>query len=323
MDQPAALLISLEVGEEERRALAEVLPDIPWTPIDPGHGVAGREARALLVGNARLELVGWSSSLSPKLELVQCAHTGLDRFPFELFPDPIRVAGNGGAYAPFVAERALALILALGHHVTANLAAVREGRLRPAMENQFLAGANVLILGYGEIGRELSGRLAACGAEVSAVSRTGGNESGVARMSPARELVEAVRTADVVLDCRPLTAATRGTIDRAAFAAMKPTARFVNVGRAGTVDEAALYERLVSVPTFSAALDVWWDEQYATGQVSSRFPFAQLPNFLGTPHNAGLGPGSWERGIRWALRNLRRFFDGDTVRYVADRAEYA
>ncbi len=53
-------------------------------------------------------------------------------------------------------------------------------------------------------------------------------------------LHEALADADHVLDALPLTDATRGLFDAAAFAAMRPRARFFNVGRGATVDEHGL-----------------------------------------------------------------------------------
>jgi phosphoglycerate dehydrogenase-like enzyme len=51
--------------------------------------------------------------------------------------------------------------------------------------------------------------------------------------------------ADVVVNAMPLTPQTHHLFDGAAFAAMRPTARFVNVGRGATVDEHALVSALL------------------------------------------------------------------------------
>lgn len=323
MASDARLLVGFTPESSDAEAVARELPGIPWVSAEEAPVELWRPIEAMLLGNARRELPNWKPADTPRLRFVQCMHTGLDNFPFARFDASVAIAGNVGAYAPFVAERAVALLLEAGHRLGANHAAVRAGVLRPAVENHYLAGSRVVILGFGAIGAEVARRVGAAGAIVEAVTRSGARPEGVARAYAADQLTEAVAAADAVIECRPLTNATRGTIDARVLGAMRPDAVFVNIGRAGTVDEAALYERLRRTPTFTAALDVWWSEDYASGRLRTDHPFVELPNFLGTPHNAALGPGATERGFRTALTNLRRFFDGEVPRSLADRREYS
>jgi len=141
-------------------------------------------------------------------------------------------------------------------------------------------------------------------------------------MFPAQRLVEAVGEGDFVFECRPLTRSTEGTIDEKVLGSMRPAAVFVNVGRAGTVQEEALYRHLAAHPDFRAALDVWWHEDFAGGRLDQKFPFAELPNLVGTPHSAGFGPGVEAYVLDRALRNLARFFSGEEPQYIVDRSEY-
>lgn len=322
MGTDPTLLIGFLPEPSEAAILAEALPTTRWVS-----GVASRAAEwgsieALLIGNLHRELPNWGPRDTPSLRFVQCLHTGLDTFPFERFAPSIWIAGNGGAYAPFVAERAIALLLEAGHHLAANHAAVRAGTLRPAPANRFLVGSRVLILGFGAIGQEVARRAIAGGATVDAVTRDGRAIDGIELVFPAAALERAVSGADAIVDCRPLTARTRATIDARVLAAMRPDACFVNVGRAGTVDRSALRARLQSTPTFTAAVDVWWTEDYANGRLAEGPEFGDLPNFLGTPHNAAIGPGARARGFQTAVANLRRFFAGERPRSIADRDEY-
>ncbi len=141
-------------------------------------------------------------------------------------------------------------------------------------------------------------------------------------MFPASQLGAALARADVAIDCRPLTVATRNSVGAAELRGMKPNAIYVNVGRAGTVDEAALFAHLKSHPDFRAGLESWWLEDYAKGTLGSQFPIAALPNVIGTPHNAGFVTGSRAGVLNSALDNLARFFAGQPPRFVADPAEY-
>jgi phosphoglycerate dehydrogenase-like enzyme len=200
---------------------------------------------------------------------------------------------------------------------------VRTGRLRPPPELRAMVGSTAVILGFGEIGRAIARRLAGLEAHVLGLNRTGQPAPECERMFSANQLREAVTAGDFVFEVRPFTRATARSFGTAELEAMRPNAVFVNVGRAGTVDEEALYRHLQAHPEFRAALDVWWDEDYSRGTLSTRFPFASLPNFTGTPHLAGFGPDSEQRALRLALENLARFFRDGQPRYVADRREYA
>jgi phosphoglycerate dehydrogenase-like enzyme len=142
-------------------------------------------------------------------------------------------------------------------------------------------------------------------------------------MYPADRLREAVAQGDFIFEARPLTNLTAGSIGKAELESMRPEAIFVNVGRAGTVDEEALYRHLERHPSFRAGLDVWWNEDYEHGALPSRFPFSQLPNFVGTPHSAGVAPGAEPRVLRLALENLARYFHDGHPAHVVDRREYS
>jgi len=316
------LLVSCAESPELRQALERILPagDVVFA----GRDAVGPwpEIEAWLLGSVERELPHWTPDRTPRLRFVQRLFTGLDGLPFERFPASVEVAGNVGAFAPFVAEHAVALLLALSHHVVANAQKVRDGRLRPPLSNLYLIDRTVLLLGYGAIAREVADRLRPFGARLEGLSRTGDPVPELARMHAADHLAEALAAADVVIDCRPLTQATRGSLDTAALARMRPSAIYVNIGRAGTVDEAALFEHLSRHPEFRAGLDVFWDEDYESGALRTRFPFAALPNFLGSPHVAGVGAQPRTRAISMAVENLGRFFRGERPRFIADRTEY-
>ncbi len=317
------LLVTLRPREAIDRAIGQRLPDLPWVYADRSTPAEWIAVEAMLVGSLERESAAFDVTATPRLSIVQRIYTGLDGFPFDRFPSTIRIAGNVGAYAPFVAEHALALALALSRDLLTAHARVRAGQLRPAPAQRLLFGRTAVILGFGEIGRAIAERLAGFGTEVLGVNRTGRMSPGCRAMYPVDHIAEALALADFVFDARPLTRSTRGSLGSELLAAMRPDAVYVNVGRAATVDEEALYRHLRDHPEFRAALDVWWDEDFARGTVTSRFPFTDLPNFLGTPHSAGLGPGVDNSVLATALENLARHFRGEEPRYLADPTEYS
>lgn len=316
------LLVALRPREEVGRVLRGRLPEVECQYVSEGPPLAWEGVEALLLGSVERDLSPVDIASMPRLRFVQRVYTGMDGVPFERFPDRVRFAGNVGAYAPFVAEHAVALALAAARELPRAHSLAMSGTLRPAPVQRLLWGRTAVILGYGEIGRGIANRLAGFGTRILGLNRTGRMAPGCLGMFPADRLVDAVKEGDFVFDTRPLTRSTEGTIDGSVLSAMRPTAVFVNVGRAGTVQEEALYRHLSSHPGFRAALDVWWTEDYLRGRIEHRFPFADLPNFVGTPHSAGFGPGVESYVLERAVANLRRFFDGQQPRYIVDRKEY-
>jgi phosphoglycerate dehydrogenase-like enzyme len=314
--------VALKPRPSFAEAIAAQVPRVAWgyaEAVAPGDRAP---VEALLIGSVQRELGRFEASTMPHLRFVQRLYTGLDGVPFSQFPDSVQVAGNVGGYAPFVAEHAVALLLAVRRDLLPSHRMVAEGRLRPPPEPPGLWGSTVLILGYGAIGREVAARLSGHGVHVVGLNRSGRMAPGVESMFPADRLGEALVEADAVVDARPLTRSTRGSIGGAQLQLMRPTATYVNVGRAAVADEEALYRHAREHPEFRVALDVWWEEDHAQGRLGQRFPWTELPNFLGTPHCASWVPGAEEHALRAALDNLARFFRGETPMHLADRREY-
>ncbi len=323
MDAPEPrLLISVARRNDVGERVAEQLRGVPWSYLAETPPARRRSVEAMLVGGYSDELKEFDPATTPRLRFVQRLFTGSDGFPFGRFPADVRFAGNVGAFAPFVSEHAVLLALAAARDLPAGREMVREGRLRPAPEQRTLTGRTAVILGFGEIGRAIAERLRPFEMSIVGVSRRGDPVDGVAEMFPADRFREALPLGDYVFEVRPLTNLTAGSIGAAELASMRPEAVLVNVGRAGTIDEEALYRHLESHPRFRVAIDVWWNERFTNGTLLSRFPFASLPNFLGTPHSAGNVPGADERAIRLAAENLARYFQTGRPAHVLDRSEY-
>jgi len=316
------LLVALRPREETAEVLATQLPGIPWQYTRDGTPEDWQSAEAMLLGSVERDLGDRDVRNLPMLRFIQRLYTGMDGVDFGRFPETALLAGNVGAYAPFVAEHAVALALAAAREIPRSGTLVAEGTLRPPPVQRLLWGRTAVILGYGEIGRAIAERLAGFGTRVLGLNRSGRMAPGCSGMFPADRLAVAVAEGDFVFDTRPLTRSTEGTIDASVLAAMRTDAVFVNVGRAGTVQESALYDHLRGHPDFRAALDVWWDEDYVNVRIGHRFPFSTLPNFVGTPHSAGFGPGVEAYVLERAALNLRRFFAGEKPRHIIDRAEY-
>jgi (S)-sulfolactate dehydrogenase len=113
--------------------------------------------------------------------------------------------------------------------------------------------------------------------------------------------------ADIVSVHVPLLPATRGLIDAAALAAMKPGAVLINAARGGIVDEAAVVEALRAGRLAGAALDVF-EEEPLTVEAARRFE--QVPNLILTPHIAGRTAECDVRVSAVTAANIRRALKG-------------
>jgi phosphoglycerate dehydrogenase-like enzyme len=119
---------------------------------------------------------------------------------------------------------------------------------------------------------------------------------------------------DVVVIAAGLGPETNRVIDAHRLGLMKPTTFLINIGRAGIVDEAALYAALKDNQIGGAAIDVWW--QYPTSaepnRRGSRLPFHELPNVIMTPHCSSATDGARDRRFRTVAGNLDGYVRGGT-----------
>ena len=128
---------------------------------------------------------------------------------------------------------------------------------------------------------------------------------------------------DFVVVALPLTRATDGLIGARELALMKPDAILINVARAAIVQERALYDHLVANPEFTVGIDAWWVEPFSGEEFRTDFPFLELPNVLGSPHNSAIVPGIIEHAAGMAAENVAAFLRGESVRGLVRREDYA
>ncbi len=167
------------------------------------------------------------------------------------------------------ADLAFALLLAAARRLPEAERDVRAGRWRTWTPDGWLGlelhGATLGLIGAGRIGQAVARRAQGFGMEVIS-----------ARPLPVEEVLE---RADVVSLHVPLTDATRGLIDAAALARMKPGAILVNTARGPIVDQQALGAALRSGHLAAAGLDVTDPEP-----LPADHPLLDAPNLIVLPH---------------------------------------
>jgi len=127
-------------------------------------------------------------------------------------------------------------------------------------------------------------------------------------------LLEMLSRSDYVVVAAPLTPETRGMIGAKEFAAMKPGAVIVNVGRGPVIDEAAMIRALTERRVKGAALDVFEREP-----LPADHPFYELENVLLSPHCADQTAGWEANAMRFFLTQFERFRKGEPLLNVVDK----
>ena len=153
-------------------------------------------------------------------------------------------------------------------------------------------------------------RLAAFGATVVASDvfwpEDFAQEHGIRRVN----LDELFAVSDIVTLHCPLMDATRGLVDAARLASMKPGAILVNAARGGIVDETALAAALERGVIRGAAIDNFESEIPSPGNPLLRLSPEARRRVLFSPHLAGVTRAAFARLIRQAIGNLENSLRG-------------
>lgn len=173
----------------------------------------------------------------------------------------IAVGNTPGVLTQSTADLAFALLLAVARRIPESMELVRADRWRTwdplLLLGRDVHGATLGILGFGRIGQEMARRGRGFGMRIVYHGRhraTLAEEAAVdATMLPLDQLLA---ESDFVSVHVSLSAETRGLIDAAALARMKPDAVLINTSRGPVVDQAALYDALRAGRLFGAGLDV-------------------------------------------------------------------
>ena len=280
------------------------------------------EATALLSWNFPQEISPQDYPRLKHVRLIQLVTAGADHMPFAALPSHIRCASNAGAYAIPMAEHVLAMTLALTKRLFVEQQKLQRGEFDDHTLNRSLRGMTAGIIGFGGAGLATARLMRAFGMRIYALNQSGKSDEPTDFVGTLRDLEHVLRASDVVVITLPLTRATRGLIGEKELAWMKQDAMLVNVARGPILDEAALYAHLQNHPTFQAGIDTWWKEPLLGGAFRMAFPFLELSNVLGSPHNSALVSDFIDDAARLAAQNVRRFLVGEEVVGSIRREDY-
>lgn len=282
----------------------------------------GQDADALLV-STREAVTRRVLENIPRVKVISRYGVGLDNVDLDAAADVgIVVTHYPGYCTSEVADHALAMILALNRRIVEQDRSLREGAWvehGPATRRilrgpvQPLREQTLGIIGFGRIGQAVAVRAKPFGVSIIAADPYLGPEvirgAGVEPVS----LEELLQRADIVTIHTPLTPETRGLIDAAALARMKPTTVIVNTARGPIIDLSALAQALQEGRIAGAALDVVDPEPLVADA-----PFYGMPNVILTPHSAYYSERSVDVVRRETLHEALQVLRGKRPRTVAN-----
>jgi D-3-phosphoglycerate dehydrogenase len=201
------------------------------------------------------------------------------------------------------AEHTIALLISLARSIPQANSSLKAGQWeRKKFIGVELQGKTLGIVGLGRIGRVVASRARAMGMTIVAYDPFIAPEQARDLEIELAPLDEVYARADFLTVHTPLTAETRGLINREVIAKMKQGARIINCARGGLVDEAALHEAITNGTIAGAALDVFAQEPPAPEN-----PLLKLDQVIVTPH-LGASTAEAQEGVAFTVAEQMRDF---------------
>jgi len=205
-----------------------------------------------------------------------------------------------------VAEHAMMLMLALAKKMRAYDAATRVGPwgYRNSFEAIELHEKNLLVVGFGRIGRHVAKMASGFGMTIYAFDPFQSNEAiKQGGAEPISDLKAGLALADFVTVHVPMSGG-QAVIGTEELACMKKSALIVNTARGGLIDEGALHQALKSGQIAGAGLDVFLEEP-----PPANHPLFASEKVILSPHSASLTAESAIRMAVMSVKNALDYFD--------------
>ncbi len=297
------------------RALLAARPDVKEIPFSSF--ITRADFQSLLAADPTIAAVVLGGQIistpeleaTPALQVVARVGVGYDLIDIPaLSPRRIPLMTVGTANSPSVAEQAFHMLFQLIKRSNDQDRLVREGRWQDRMTAMphDIFGKTMLVIGCGRIGSRVVRRAVAMEMDVlvfdpyvPAATIEALGATAVAHLD------EALPRADVVTLHCPRTPETLGLIDERRLRLVKASAVLINTARGGLVDEAALYNALITKRLAGAGLDVLMHEPPPTDH-----PLFALPNVVFQAHMAGVTAEAVERMSVAAVENVLSVLDG-------------
>jgi phosphoglycerate dehydrogenase-like enzyme len=249
---------------------------------------------------------------SESLKWFQSGAAGFDHPVFSRVAEGGTIMTRSDAQGVSIAEYVLARVL----EVVRLTEESRQLQAESKWQRQFFGdiyGTTWLIIGMGAIGNATAERAKAFGTKVIGVRRSPTGEEAADLMIHPDDVPAHLPEADIVVLTTPLTEETHHMVNPDFLGRMKEGAIFVNVGRGGLVDEAALLDSLPNRKPATAILDV-----FETEPLPEDSPLWQRDQVLITSHCSAESWMTWARGDDLFVENFGHYVRGEPMRLKVD-----
>jgi phosphoglycerate dehydrogenase-like enzyme len=264
---------------------------------------------------------------NPQIEWVHSFAAGVDGLSLvikeRLVDSPIVLTNGRGAFSSSLAEYVIAAMF----HFNKQFRLCEENRRKRKWDKftmDTVGGMTMVFVGFGHIAKSTAALAAPLGLNLVALRRNpskASKDDGIeakyklhATYGP-EDAAAFYAQCDFVVCSLPLTDETRASIGDAAFAAMKPSAILISLGRGAVIDEAALYKALSTRQIAGAACDV-----FAKEPLPDDSPLWSCDNLLLTAHNADFTKDYFDLGVRTWQENLECFLKKEPMATPVDKA---
>ncbi len=315
------ILVAMDVNAMHKAWLEEAAGDneiVYWPVHGAGSAVVPPEELAkadVIIGNVATNLMKYAV----RLQWMQLHSAGANTYCVPgVMPQGAQLTNATGAYGLAIAEHMTAMLLAMMKKLYTYYDNQKDASWHDEGQVHSIYGSTVLVIGFGNIGKEFGKRMKAMGANVIGIRRRSGDVPPEAdEMGTMDQLDAYLARADIIASSLPETKATYQLYNAQRFAAMKRHAYFINVGRGSNVVQDDLCQALVRGQLAGAAVDVTTPEP-----LPKESPLWHTPNLYITPHISGGYhlQATHDRIVRIAADNLKRFLAGQPLENQVDFA---
>jgi len=219
-----------------------------------------------------------------------------------------------GTYGKQIADHVLGMIIAFNHNFFLYHRQMETQHWERYFPTSDIWESTILLIGFGDIGKNIAIRAKAHGMQVIAVKRTMSEKTQyVDEVYTSESLDDLLPRADYVVLCVASTPQTENIFDARRIGYMKKGSYLINVARGALVDQEAMIQALENGNLAGAGLDVTEPEPLPPENALWR-----MPNVFITPHASGMSLSDSHQVFNIFFENLRQYFSGGTMRNLVE-----
>ena len=249
--------------------------------------------------------------LAQKAKFIQSGYAGMDD-PFlqaVLKETNAIVANSSSIHGKPMANYVLAQMLRWNKRIDLHIELQKEKNWMPNGGDGELTNKNLLIYGYGGIGKEIARIAKSFEMNVTGIRRSPVTCEFADEVKTPKDLKDMLPFVDFLVTVLPDSENTRNIIDKKVFKQMNPQSMFINVGRGSAVNERDLAEALNTGEIAAAALDTTKKEP-----LEKSSPLWEANNCFITPHDSAHSLMSLPRSFNLFLENIANLKDGKPIK---------